>query len=279
MAAPSYTTSSTTLSPSPASSPASQPSTPVHRFLGINQANDKSADTAIANWKSRLNDCHDLYNDSPLAAMHGYADVRQGVIKITSYSSDHASVEKKTASNVKQWKFEADRELRGQAEVLQQLPDELKETIEYVTAMKIERAGGQEAWLQLSPKEQTDRGLQAWQELFIRIGQEKYDALSEQEKSSIDLFVWFGCCMHKDQNAAAAGVHALPPFWAEKGIEPVPLMNRDVAAAALHGDASAKDRAKRASTGGGWKLASLAGMSYILIDEMVIDIMDRASLQ
>ncbi|KIK58788.1 hypothetical protein GYMLUDRAFT_170596 [Collybiopsis luxurians FD-317 M1] len=41
--------------------------------------------------------------------------------------------------------------------------------------------------------------------IITKLGQEEYDSLGNSEQHEIDLFIWSGCCMHKDLNHFKGG--------------------------------------------------------------------------
>jgi len=108
----------------------------------------------------------------------------------------------------------------------------------------IAAAGSSKQWDLLSPAEQSARNKSTYAKLLQTIGEEEFQKLIEEEKSAIDLFIWAGCCMHKELNTFKAGCKAFPGFWKSNNLEPpVKLMNKDNRAAAELGNASTKGRA------------------------------------
>ncbi len=98
----------------------------------------------------------------------------------------------------------------------------------------------------------------------MRLGQKEFDKLLEKEKRYIDLFLWAGCCMHKDMNAFKGGCFEMGSFWVEQGLlRPLKLFNCDNAAAAdLGAGTNAATRAEDHTCGGAVKVSSLAGAIF-----------------
>ncbi|KAJ7660879.1 hypothetical protein DFH06DRAFT_1326133 [Mycena polygramma] len=66
---------------------------------------------------------------------------------------------------------------------------------------------------------------------FTRLINE-FDKLSPEEQQDIDLFIWGGCCMHKNLNVFKGAVLAMQQWWADSGLPgPLKMYNRDNAAA------------------------------------------------
>ncbi|GLB43886.1 hypothetical protein LshimejAT787_1500700 [Lyophyllum shimeji] len=73
------------------------------------------------------------------------------------------------------------------------------------TKKKILDAGGLDAWNALSEDEKLKRDVALMKEIKLDLGREEYNKLSAEDKRMVDLFIWAGCCMHKDQNSFKGG--------------------------------------------------------------------------
>jgi hypothetical protein len=95
-----------------------------------------------------------------------------------------------------------------------------------------------------------------------------YGNLPATEKCLLDFYLWAGCGMHKDLNCVKGGNAAMQRWWADNGVSgPFLLANKDNAAILDHADDSddydaVEQQAVDKSSGGGVKLASLAGMVF-----------------
>ena len=93
-------------------------------------------------------------------------------------------------------------------------------------------------------------------------GQMASSPLCAQQRAA-NLFIWAGCCMHKELNAIKIGDTSMGEFWREENLTPpMKLMNKDNARAAASGSATAKENTEAVLQGGGTKLTSLAGAIF-----------------
>jgi hypothetical protein len=98
-------------------------------------------------------------------------------------------------------------------------------------------------------------------EVCVAVGADVFNAMSPEERRETNLFMWAGCCMHKELNAVKGGNAAMIASWLGHQ-PPIRLMNKDNKAAADAGNSAASTRAEGVSEGGGVKLTSLAGMLF-----------------
>ena len=104
------------------------------------------------------------------------------------------------------------------------------------------------------------------------IGQQELESLPEDERRLLTLFVWMGCCMHKDQNAFKGGNAAMMAAWESLPTPPPILLANKANAATVsrilmpkNGGRALTDEelaAVESSTRGGAKTASLAGAIF-----------------
>ncbi|KAJ7845342.1 hypothetical protein B0H13DRAFT_2363702 [Mycena leptocephala] len=144
---------------------------------------------------------------------------------------------------------------------------------ERVECEKIAEAGGIEAWDLLSSAEQAERDAKLMQEIVTALGKDAYNALSPEDRRAVDLFIWGGCCMHKDLNSFKGGNTEMMLEWAKLGVPgPILLANKQNAAIlrnlfdpAVPADAAMTEdelRAFQTSTCGGVKTCALAGAIF-----------------
>ena len=124
---------------------------------------------------------------------------------------------------------------------------------------------GLTGWEALSPDERELRKVAAYCRVCCTLGKSQLDALSPEERWYAALFIWGGCCMHKEMNTVKGGNARMMAWWSENNLEgPIKLHNRDNGAAVTlgaNGDA-AHDQAMEVSQAGGAKLTSLAGAVF-----------------
>ncbi|KAF8151571.1 hypothetical protein B0H34DRAFT_664489 [Crassisporium funariophilum] len=81
--------------------------------------------------------------------------------------------------------------------------------------------------------------------IYARVGEVAYAAVCPEQQKAADLFIWAGCCMHKELNAVKWGDTAMKAFWGKEAlVGPMRLMNKDNAAAVAAGASDAQKRAK-----------------------------------
>ncbi|KAJ6569271.1 hypothetical protein B0H19DRAFT_914080, partial [Mycena capillaripes] len=67
-------------------------------------------------------------------------------------------------------------------------------------------------WEALSPQAQTESDKQLMADVVEALGKQAYDVLAD-DKQRLDLFIWAGCCMHKDQNSFKGGNTEMMNEW------------------------------------------------------------------
>ncbi|KDQ05506.1 hypothetical protein BOTBODRAFT_93103, partial [Botryobasidium botryosum FD-172 SS1] len=235
----------------------------AQRFFGITQAANHQSDTQLQGWVDAVQEMHDTYNGSPGLGKSKPRDWRVFTQMVKGISTDHAHDQKRLFRLFGDLKTNYEAELLGEASF--QSPDRL-EDVYPILAEEVERciedAGGEEEWEALTAEERQERERHAYQRACVRIGKERMNAMSPEERREIALFIWAGCCMHKELNAFKGGAAAMSAYWKAHGLAgPMKLLNIDNAAAARAGGA-ARERAMAASQAGGVKLASLAGAIF-----------------
>ncbi|KAJ3523041.1 hypothetical protein NMY22_g11627 [Coprinellus aureogranulatus] len=240
------------------------------RLLRVDSTHDHTSEKAMDSWLVLLKHASETYNNSPLARRTKTAfTLRQFALKLKGMNTDHASTEQCTSDRFKAWKHSETLLDLGERKLAQRDFDELLVFLNAKKADMIDLCGGLEVWSTLDALSQARKEAELLKELTLEIGEQVYDALSDSERGALNLFVWAGCCMHKDQNSFKGGVTAMEAFWALNGLErPVLLANK--ANAAKVRDILNPSRAGKpftegemnlleASTRGGVKAAALAG--------------------
>ncbi|KAG2742424.1 hypothetical protein P692DRAFT_201809737, partial [Suillus brevipes Sb2] len=205
------------------------------RFAGILHEVNHKSETQLQGWKSRITDMYDTYNDV-VGGTASALDVRD---------------------------FPSKREVRGERALATLPPDGVVHLLWEMTESLVNEAGGIDGWDRLGVDEQQRCYSNAHHNLLAQIGQEQFDSLPQSKKDDIDFFVWAGCCMHKELNAAKGGNSRMRAWWIDNSVEgPVLLMNKDNVAASSAGSSTAKQHAIQVSTGGAQKVLELAGAVF-----------------
>jgi hypothetical protein len=104
----------------------------------------------------------------------------------------------------------------------------------------VEHTGGLDIWNLLSKEDQEARHQESYQDLCQDVGCKQFEALFNEQKRSVDLFMWAGCCMHKELNSVKGGNIQMIAWWGENCIQgPIKLMNWNNTAAASAGGTAA----------------------------------------
>ncbi|KAJ7229548.1 hypothetical protein B0H12DRAFT_1077403 [Mycena haematopus] len=224
-------------------------STPKIRSLGVDKTKDHTSTESVKAWQSRI--------EEVLKAMNG----------------DHASSEKSTANGLGEMKhIEAVKEL-GEDALAGKTFIDLVHYLAAWNAKKIARLGGVEVWDTLSDGRKAEEDKALMEEIVTSLGKEAYNTLSPVDRRLIDLFIWGGCCMHKDGNSFGGGNAEMMLEWSKIGVPgPILLANkgnaailRNVLDPAVSADAALSEdelRAFQASTCGGVKTCALAGAIF-----------------
>lgn len=231
-------------------------------FLGIDMAVNHTSETQLEGWEHLIDGMYAVYKTS--SRCETAEDARDFWIKVTGWHSDHAEDQKKLFRLVWEKKLHLERERRGEQTIAQMAPREWAEMLFEVSRDAVTAAGGIAGWESLSDTERKVRHNAAFSDFVRAIGQAEFDKLTDGEKQSVDLFIWGGCCMHKNMNVFKGGVVAMQQWWPDNNhAGPLKMYNRDNGAAVTLGEGtSAATRAEDRTTGGAIKVASLAGAIF-----------------
>ncbi|KAF8177867.1 hypothetical protein BJ912DRAFT_930228 [Pholiota molesta] len=261
---PDYASGSLTSSPS---------STPSVRLLGVDSSINHSSDIAVAGWKDKFEAIRTIYNESPLSKQMGASLTLRDMLKlIKGMCGDHAANKKATAAGIQHLKMEEIIKGLGEEKLTEKPASNLVLYLASWSQKMVAESGGLDAWSALPDLECAKQEVALMDEIKSDLGREAYTALDPAEKREIDLFVWAGCCMHKDLNCFKAGNMVLMAWWDKSGNTPlITLANKqnvEILRKVLEpasGDAPMTEleiAALEASTRGGVKVAALAGAIF-----------------
>ncbi|GLB43920.1 hypothetical protein LshimejAT787_1501040 [Lyophyllum shimeji] len=234
----------------------------VTRAFGITMSLDHTSETQLHTWKLRAQEFIATYNASPFGQSNPM-DVWKFAGAILGLMTDHAADQKKLAQLLLGWKLESIRALEGRKFMEKAALTDLLPVILEENEKKIEQAGGIRAWEKLPEAEKEHRDAETCEKLCMRFGETVWQEFSEDQRRAAALFVWAGCCMHKEQNSVKYGAQRMANYWIVKKLTgPVKLMNRENATAAGAGPSKAQENALEASQGSAVKLTSLAGAVF-----------------
>ncbi|KAL1689785.1 hypothetical protein GGG16DRAFT_103492 [Schizophyllum commune] len=208
-----------------------------------------------------------------LLALNGVPKRRVGRIiqkftrKMVGSSGDHSADQQKVNTNLGEMHFEANLEQLGWDEMLAMAIRELTALYYQIAALSVEDAGGELAWVKLSPCEQAQKQEKVERALLMQLGSGIFETLLAKEQRKLRCFLWAGCCMHKDLNIVKHADCAMSALWEKHGIAgPVILPNKDNNTVLSARDDSAEtpteleERAMDASGRGGVKVTQLGGL-------------------
>ncbi|KDQ18614.1 hypothetical protein BOTBODRAFT_103772 [Botryobasidium botryosum FD-172 SS1] len=246
----------------PPDAPVPENAVPTQHFLGINTAVNHTSEMQLEGWKDAIGTMFAAYNACPVGQKNPL-DAREFARCVKGMNTDHAEDQKKLFRLFENWKERCEQELLGEETLhLSELGD-IHPILWEEIARVIDEAGGKEVWDVLPLGEKERRQEEAHRRACVRIGKERLDAMTPEQRRYIALFIWGGCCMHKEMNSIKGGAAAMTAYWKERGLQgPMKLVNKDNRAAAEGGDAAQKERVMEAAQGGAIKLASLAGSVF-----------------
>ncbi|KDQ13894.1 hypothetical protein BOTBODRAFT_175306 [Botryobasidium botryosum FD-172 SS1] len=161
---------------------------------------------------------------------------------------DHAEDQKKLCRILEDWKKLCKQERQGEAAFNSaSIGDDIHAVLWEEIKCNICNAGGDMSWEALSDDEKRKCEDEAYWRVCACIGQEKIDAMTPEQRQYIKLFLWGGCCMHKEMNAVKGGNACMTAFWKVQGlVGPIKLVNKDNCAVAVSGDSVTKERVTEA---------------------------------
>ncbi|KAF8203541.1 hypothetical protein K438DRAFT_1472661, partial [Mycena galopus ATCC 62051] len=248
--------------------------TPKVRFLGVDKTIDHSSTESVRGWSERVQEFCDVFNRSPLAkCLARQYGIRDFLRILKGMNGDHAANEKSTARGIQDLKHDATIEDLGEAVLAGKAFIELVDYLGAWNARKIAEAGGVEGWNALPPAEQVRCDVEMMKQIVTVLGKEAYDALSPEDRRRIDLFIWGGCCMHKDLNSFRGGNMEMMLEWPRLGLDgpalPANKANTSVLRNILDPSfprdvvlTEEQFKALEASTRGGVKACAIAGAIF-----------------
>ncbi|KAI4293595.1 hypothetical protein K525DRAFT_275059 [Schizophyllum commune Loenen D] len=242
------------------------------RFYGIRATVDHTAGKSKESWFRVFEEIISFYNGSPLCARTDTLDLAHICTILRGMCSDHATAEKATADAMRDAKHDVIMQKLGEEEKADMPLEEFGALVDSWNAEKMKKAGGKAAWDALSSEERAVHDLATIDALIRSLGEKRLSELPTADQRLLTLFVWTGCCMHKDQNSFKGGNTAMMATWEKLGLSPpIPLANKANAAVVRKavapelGDRPLTDvelAALESSTRGGAKTTALAGAIF-----------------
>jgi len=246
-------------------------SVPKLRLLAVDSMVEHTADASVENITNRVTESLDTFNRSPHATrLKAKVTIRDFFRVTKGMNGDHASKEKSAAKGISEKKKKAALEELGEDTLISWTPFELMTYLSAWNHKKIADAGGLDEWNKLTILEQAERDAKLMAEIIDTLGRDAYDKLCAEDRREIDLFIWAGCCMHKNSNSFEGGNKEMTLEWAKLGLDGPMLLANKFNAATLRrvlspggtGGAEWTEEERQAfeqSTRGGVKTTALAG--------------------
>ncbi|THU89149.1 hypothetical protein K435DRAFT_802981 [Dendrothele bispora CBS 962.96] len=175
---------------------------------------DHSSQTSVDSWKEQVKDIVYVFNRLPLSQrLNRKFTIRKFLEVIKGMNGDHANNEKCSADGIKSWKREEVVSELGEKKLQSMVLADLILYLASWNAKKIVDVGGIDEWNRLTPDQQADKDAQLMKDIMRDLGEAEYEKLSDTDKRELSLFIWAGCCMHKDQNSFKGGNAEMMAEW------------------------------------------------------------------
>ncbi|KAJ7588345.1 hypothetical protein C8J56DRAFT_1050416 [Mycena floridula] len=240
-------------------------SIPKNRFLGLQATIDHSSEVSKLTWVKQYTELVDLYAKSPLGQKQNRVkklELCDFAVKLRAMNGDHANGEKSAANLVEEWKHEVTIDGLGMDAIRLKTAEELFAVLQEWNIKKVDDAG----------EERATQDVATLAAVIKSVREAAFEALPAPEKRELTLFLWTGCCMHKEQNSFKGGNSAMVAAWKALGAQgPMILANKWNSQAVKQALAPEKGSEPvtaeelavlEASTAGGVKLACLAGTIF-----------------
>ncbi|GBE77601.1 hypothetical protein SCP_0104810 [Sparassis crispa] len=240
---------------------------PKNRLVGVDSSVDHTSENQFAGWLTKFDGLSTTFNRSSLARRtESTLELEDFAVKAKGMAGDHATDQKKQYRIFKAWKDDTIRMMLAHKFLEKQPSQTLSDFLARSMDLTVMAAGGEAKWNELSHDEQVSLNLAKMKEEYLQLGEKRFGNLPAEEKRGFELFLWLGCCMHKDLNSVKGGNITMSGVWQKNGLTPPMLLANKDNAVTLRGisqpSTSAEIRAMDVSAHGGVKLASLAGAIF-----------------
>ncbi|KAI0081929.1 hypothetical protein K474DRAFT_1703403 [Panus rudis PR-1116 ss-1] len=221
---------------------------PVTRTLPVSSGANHTSETQLAWIRANLQAICDIWKASPKESRYPLLSFARLFVKLLGMGSDHAEDQKKLARLIEELKRICRYFVLGEDALFAMSTEEMMAVLTTKAQDQVEKVGGLDEWQALDEATQEKYSRKAYEDMCRAIGTDLFQTLPENERRLLLLFIWGGCCMHKDDNAVKGGYARMSEWWNKVGLPgPIRLMNRDNAAAAASGSDQARRRAEEVS--------------------------------
>ncbi|KAI5825463.1 hypothetical protein K523DRAFT_420000 [Schizophyllum commune Tattone D] len=240
----------------------------VLRSMGVDASLNHSSAEQVRGLLNKLALICEIFNRSPFAKRKGLQlSFEAFAMRLRGTNGDHANDVKKDNKLLLAWKLEMTKISLG-FDVLRKMSagDVLRAVLPHARAV-ILAAGGTVSWGALGVADRAAREDAFTRSAAQELGERVYEALGNLEKKKLSLFLFAGCCMHKELNSVKGGDARMRAYYGSHPDIPPPVLlaNKDNAAV-LSGITdgqqltAAELRALTVSGSGAVKATTLAGM-------------------
>jgi hypothetical protein len=196
----------------------------VIRYLGAHKAASHTAQAQFDGWLSQFQVIIDILKRSPLNKRVDLT-IPEIASKLKGLVTDHAADQKLLSKLLMEWKQRLNREERGR-DVIDGMT--LEAQTQHAVEALDEAISECEDWEKLTPEEQCVLFDASFRSFLITTGEVEHESLSPEEQANVDLFLWHGCCMHKDLNATRSGDVRMRTIYKDHPLipSPIPLKNK-----------------------------------------------------
>ncbi|KAI5885906.1 uncharacterized protein SCHCODRAFT_02753181 [Schizophyllum commune H4-8] len=242
--------------------------THVLRSLGVDASLNHSSEEQVRGLLKKLQQICEIFNRSPFAKRKGLEmSLTAFATRLRGTNGDHANDVKKDNKLLLMWKLELTKISLGYDKLRQMSPENaFCVIIPHARAVLLE-VGGQAAWDALSDVVRAEKESAFMRSAAEEVGEQEYERLGASEKKRLSLFLFSGCCMHKELNSVKGGDTRMRTYYPNhpEVAPPVLLANKDnaaVLAGVKDGEqlTPAELRALSISGCGAVKATTLAGM-------------------
>ncbi|GBE90032.1 hypothetical protein SCP_1800540 [Sparassis crispa] len=232
------------------------------RFAEVAPVLDHTAQRQFKGSQQLAEKISQTYSNSPLATREGQSmETDNWIRKQVMQNMDHAVDRKKKFKLCQDWKEDVTRRDLGRERMDVLSSAELVTAICSISADDICQVAGDATELSLEEKSKIRLRL-----LERQLGDISFNELPSTQQRLIDLFIFSGCCGHKDLNAFKYGVVAMGMKWENMEL-PLPVLlankaNDAVIKLGQNADSAAVQRAMDSSAHGGVKLTAFAGALF-----------------
>jgi len=183
---------------------------PSQSFFGINWTPDHKSKTQLKGWQELIYRMYKVYNESPFRCQKPLNPLEFASL-VTGMNTDNTEV-------FFAWKDSCKHEMCGTEALLTASLSDVVPFLWRETENNLSAAGGYDAWMAFTSYQCEKREVEAYKWVFVTLGADKLGELRLEECQYAVLFIWGGCCMHKEINSITCGNAWMMVCWAKNNL-------------------------------------------------------------